>query len=208
MFQVIPFGTLLGIASAVLLTACGPSTPVDPIKRGEYLAAIIACGDCHTRGIILGKPEMDKKFAGGDVGFQMPTGTFFPSNLTPDKETGLGNWSETEIVTAIRTGVRPDGRILAEIMPYKLWFSQLTDEDAMAIAKYLKSLAPISNKVPGPFGPNETPTAAYLSLVMPQAPAAPSGAQPLSAPGEQPSATTPPAEGTPTAPAQPTTPQQ
>lgn len=185
----------LGVAACIVtLVGCGPS--VDPVKRGEYLIAIASCGDCHTPGAALGNAELDKKFGGGNVGFQMPTGTYFPPNLTPDKDTGLGNWTEEQIVTAIRTGVRPDGRQLAEVMPYKLWYSQLTDDDAMAIAKYLKSLAPISNKVPGPFGQSETPTGPYFSLVMPQAsqPAAPADTPPT-APGDaQP-------------PAQPTTPQ-
>ena len=65
---------------------------------------------------------------------------------------------DTAAVTAFTTGVmRPDGRILAPIMPYED-FKFLTKSDALAIAAYLKSLKPIKNAVPGPFGPNETPT--------------------------------------------------
>lgn len=208
MFQVRGFAVQLSIVGTILLAGCGPSTPaVDPVKRGAYLAATSACGDCHTPGAILGNPEMDKKFGGGTVGFQMPTGTYFPPNLTPDADTGLGNWTEEQIVTAIRTGARPDGRLLAEVMPYKHWYSQFTDEDVMAIAKYLKSLAPLSHKVPGPFGPSETPTGPYMPIVMPQAPAAPGGTQPLSAPTDTPPPAAP-TEGTPTTPAQPTTPPQ
>lgn len=68
------------------------------------------------------------------------------SNLTPDNETGLGTWSEGEIVRALRNGVRKDGRLLAPVMPYG-WFQQMSDEDAFAVARYLKSLAPVRNAV-------------------------------------------------------------
>jgi mono/diheme cytochrome c family protein len=185
--------------AAVLLAACGQSAPTaaDQIKRGEYLVAVGACGDCHTPGAMLGQIEMDKKFAGGSVGFQMPDGTFFPPNLTPDDKTGLGKWSEEQIATAVRTGARPDGRILSEVMPYKHWYSQLTEDDALAVAKYLKSLSPVSNKVPGPFGQGEAPTGPYMATVMPgnrSQPAA--GGQPQAPGAPQP------------APSQPTTPPQ
>ena len=168
--------SMLAVATFVVgsLSACGPSSPpqVDRIKRGEYLVAVGACADCHTPGVMLGQPELDKLLSGGNVGFEIPgLGFFFPPNLTPDDETGLGKWSEEEIVKAIRTGVRPDGRQLAPAMPYG-WYSKLSDEDAGAMAAYLKSLAPISNKVPGPFGPSETPTGPYQTVVFPPAPAA------------------------------------
>lgn len=197
---------LAGCVAAV--AACGGPSE-DPVKRGQYLAATSACGDCHTPGAILGPIQLDKKFGGGDVGFQMPTGTFFPPNLTPDDETGLGKWTEAQIVTVLRTGVRPDGRILAEAMPWKHWYSQFTDADAMAIAKYLKTLPPLANKAPGPFGPSEKPTGAYFSIVVPGAPgAAPTAAPdsgtatPLVAPGEE----TPAPEPAQPASPQPTTP--
>jgi mono/diheme cytochrome c family protein len=167
---------------SVFLTACGPSGG-DTVKRGQYLVAVAACGECHTPGALLGKPEMDKVYSGGTVGLQIPDlGTFFPPNLTPDEKTGLGKWSEAEIATAIRTGVRPDGRQIAPVMPYG-WYAKLTEEDALAMAVYLKSLAPISHKVLGPFGPSETPTGPYQPTVFP--PAAPE-AQPATP------ATTPP----------------
>jgi hypothetical protein len=90
-------------------------------------------------------------------GFDLPgLGTFVGPNLTPDNETGLGSWSKDEIVTAIQTGVRPDGRILAPIMPWRA-FAGLTKADAGAIADYLKSLPPVSRKAQGPFGPGEKP---------------------------------------------------
>ncbi len=98
------------------------------------------------------------------MGFAIPGhGVFAGPNLTADKQTGLGNWTAEEIVTAITTGKRPDGRILAPVMPWQD-FSRLTKSDALAIADYLKTLPPISNKVAGPFGPGETPTILVMSV--------------------------------------------
>ncbi len=137
------------------------------LKRGEYLATIMDCGGCHTPGVFLGKPDKNRLFAGSEVGFQIPgLGVFFPPNLTPDRETGLGNWSEREIIAAIRTGARPDGRILAPIMPYQ-HYGALTDTDAAALAAYFKSLRPISNKVPAITGASEKPSGPYLTVMMP-----------------------------------------
>ncbi len=137
-------------------------------QRGEYLVTIMDCTGCHTPGTFLGKPDMQRPLAGSEVGFQVPgLGIFYPPNLTPDPETGLGKWSEADIIKAVRTGVRPDGRQLVPVMPYHS-YGKLIDADAKAVAIYLKSLKPVQNRVPGPIGPNEKPTAAYLSVVMPQ----------------------------------------
>jgi mono/diheme cytochrome c family protein len=91
---------------------------------------------------------------------------FYPPNLTGDVETGLGGWSAAEIVAAVRTGVRPDGRTLAPVMPYHA-YGMLTDDDAGALAAYLKSLAPIRNKAPDPAGPGAAAPAPYLTLKVP-----------------------------------------
>jgi mono/diheme cytochrome c family protein len=166
------FATALVLAGTALVSACGGSDG-DKVKRGEYLVALAACSDCHTPGALMGQPQMDKQFAGSNVGFQIPgLGTYYAPNLTPDKDTGLGNWSEADIVKAMRTGERPDGRKLIPVMPYG-WYAQMTDDDAFAIAAYLKSLAPIANKSPGPFGPSETPTAPYQVVIVPGSPPAP-----------------------------------
>jgi hypothetical protein len=67
----------------------------------------------------------------------------------------------------VRTGVRPDGRELVPIMPWRS-YANLTDEDARSLATYLKSLAPVRYRAPGPFGPDETPTGPYLTVVFPE----------------------------------------
>jgi len=137
------------------------------IKRGEYLAEIMTCNECHTPGALLGKPDKNNPLGGSEVGYEIPgLGIFYGANLTPDKETGLGEWSEAEIIAALRTGVRPDGRILSAAMPWRS-FAALTDADATAIAKYLMSLKPYSRKVPGPFGPTEKATSFYYGFVIP-----------------------------------------
>src|SRR5271167_3139973 len=83
-----------------------------PIERGKYLVTLGGCGDCHTPGYFLGHPDMKRVLGGSDVGFAIPgLGVFVGRNLTPDKETGLGDWSIEQIVTAITTGKRRDGRI-------------------------------------------------------------------------------------------------
>src|ERR1700730_17061247 len=135
------------------------------VARGEYLVRFGGCNDCHTPGYLLGNPDLSRLLGGSDVGFDLPgVGTFMGPNLTPDTETGLGNWSRDEIVTAIQTGVRPDGRILAPIMPWRA-FAGLTKSDAGAIADYLKSLPPVSHKVPGPFGSGDKPPVPRMIVV-------------------------------------------
>jgi|SRR5690606_11268289 mono/diheme cytochrome c family protein len=144
-----------------------PATAAD-VKRGEYLASIMDCGGCHTPGAMTGKPDLAHPLTGGDVGFEIPgLGIFYPPNLTPHPESGLGAWSEADIVRAVRQGIRPDGRELAPIMPWRS-YQALTDEDAAALAAYLKSLPPSPTKVPGPLGPGEKVQAPYLTMAVPK----------------------------------------
>jgi mono/diheme cytochrome c family protein len=133
------------------------------IQRGKYLVEFGGCNDCHTPGYFLGKADTSRYLGGSDVGFKVPDGVYVGPNLTPDKETGLGSWSKQDIVTALQTGLRPDGRILSTIMPWQA-FAGLTKDDADAIADYLKSLPPIHHKVGGPFGAAEKPSVAVLAL--------------------------------------------
>jgi mono/diheme cytochrome c family protein len=125
------------------------------LARGKYLVTLGGCTDCHTPGHLLGKPDVARFLGGSDVGFAVPgLGIFVGRNLTPDKETGLGLWTRDQIATAVTTGVRPDGRVLAPVMPWAA-YAQLTKTDALAIAAYLQSLPTVKREVPGPFGPNE-----------------------------------------------------
>jgi uncharacterized protein YjiS (DUF1127 family) len=138
-------------------------------KRGQYLVTLGGCNDCHTPGYFFGKPDMARFLGGSEVGFEIPgLGIFHGPNLTPDPETGLGTWSTEQIAVAITKGKRPDGRELAPIMPWHA-FANLTAQDVRAIAIYLKSLPPVKNKVPGPFGPNQKPTSFVMKIVPPEA---------------------------------------
>jgi mono/diheme cytochrome c family protein len=163
---------LVSAASAVFVLAIlgnwrAEAAGREQVQRGKYLVTLGLCTDCHTPGYFFGKPDAARFLGGSEVGFDIPgLGVFHGPNLTPDKETGLGLWESEDIVKAIQAGTRPDGRILAPIMPWHA-FASLTKDDAQAIAAFLKSLPPVSNKVPGPFGPNETPTSFVFKVLPP-----------------------------------------
>jgi mono/diheme cytochrome c family protein len=155
-------------ASAIVLTSRAILAHEVQVERGRYLVTLAGCNDCHTPGYFFGKPDMARFLGGSEVGFEIPgLGVFHGPNLTPDQETGLGKWSAEQVVTAITTGQRPDGRILAPIMPWHA-FENLTREDAGAIGAFLKSLPAVSNKVPGPFGPGEKSTSFVMKIVAPE----------------------------------------
>jgi mono/diheme cytochrome c family protein len=155
---VVVLAMLLAATLAVSALAADPR-----VERGKYLVEIGGCTDCHTPGNFFGHPDMTRYLGGSDVGFALPGhGVFVPPNLTPDKETGLGTWTAEQIVAAITTGERPDGRVLVPSMPWRN-YAHLTKYDALAIAAYLKTLPPISNKVPGPFGPADKLTGFVMS---------------------------------------------
>lgn len=158
------------IAAAVFMAPQPPVHAEDgQLARGKYLVGLGGCNDCHTPGYFFGKPDTARYLGGSEVGFEIPNlGVFYGPNLTPDVATGLGTWSTDEIVTAITTGHRPDGRILAPVMPWHA-FASLTRDDVQAIAAFLKSLPPVANKVPGPFGPSEKPTSFVMKIVPPDA---------------------------------------
>jgi mono/diheme cytochrome c family protein len=156
---------LPALAAMILAVFAVSARAADPqVERGKYLVELGGCSDCHTAGHFLGHPDMTRYLGGSDVGFAMPGhGVFVGPNLTPDKETGLGKWTSQQIVTAITTGERPDGRMLVPAMPWR-GLANLTKPDALAIAAYLKSLRPVNNKVPGPFGPSEQPNVFVMSV--------------------------------------------
>jgi mono/diheme cytochrome c family protein len=165
------------LVSLFLAAAAGIAQAQSPIERGKYLVNVGLCTDCHTPGYFFGKPDMTRYLGGSEVGFEMPgLGVFHGRNLTPDPDTGLGKWSNEQIVTALTTGVRPDGRVLAPIMPWRA-FGGLAREDVSAIATFLKSLPPVRNLVPGPFAPMEKPTSFVMKIVPPEL-ATPAGPAP------------------------------
>ena len=133
--------------------------------RGKYLVNLAGCNDCHTPGYFFGKPDMARFLGGSEVGFEIPgLGVFHGPNVTPDKDTGLGGWTDAQVATALTTGKRPDGRELAPIMPWHA-FANLTPEDVSAIVAFLRSIPAVSNKVPGPFGPKDESTSFVMKIV-------------------------------------------
>jgi mono/diheme cytochrome c family protein len=166
---------LLGVMVGLL--CCNANASDRQVARGKYLTTVISCTDCHTPGTFLGKPDFSRYLGGSDVGFEVPgLGVFYAPNLTANKDTGLGNWTNEQIATAITTGKRPDGRVLAPPMPVES-FKNLTHSDALAIAAYLKTLPLVNNKVPGPFGPMQKPTS-FVYQVLPPNKYVPTGSAP------------------------------
>ena len=104
------------------------------VERGAYLAKAADCMVCHTR-------QGGKEYAGG-LGFKLPFGTLYSTNITPDKETGIGNYSDQDFLNAMHRGIRRDGARLYPAMPYTS-YTYVSDADALAIKAYLFSLPPV-----------------------------------------------------------------
>jgi mono/diheme cytochrome c family protein len=109
------------------------------IERGEYLAKAADCMVCHTT-------PGGKEYAGG-LGFKLPFGTLYSTNITSDKDTGIGNYSDQDFLNAMHRGVRRDGARLYPAMPYTS-YTYVSDDDALAIKAYLFSLPPVKAVAP------------------------------------------------------------
>ena len=153
----------------------------DPVARGKYLTTVAGCNDCHTPGTFYGQPDTTRLLSGTELGWEGPWGVSYPRNLTPDEETGLGTWSEDDIITALRTGKKKDGSPILPPMPWPM-YAQMTDEDLHAVAAYLKSIPPVKHKAPDIIPPTTKATGARLTFPPPPA----WDAQNLKAPGEAP----------------------
>lgn len=129
-----------------------PAASKSVIERGRYLAVTMGCNDCHTPGTLFGSPDMKRELSGSEVGWRGPWGVSFPRNLTPDPETGLGQWTADEIANALRSGVRKDGTVLLPPMPWPST-SQMTEPDLRALVAYLRSLPAVKHAVPNSVPP-------------------------------------------------------
>jgi len=163
-------------ASAAAAKAAGPATAGGSVARGKYLVSAMGCDDCHTptkMGANGPEPDMSLRLSGHQASMTLPPppppsgpwtvaatatttawsapwGISYTRNLTPDKATGLGEWTEQQFIDTLRTGRRQGrGR---EILPPMPWpaFKNLNDADLKAIFAYLKTVKPIENKVPEP----------------------------------------------------------
>lgn len=132
---------LFTAVAAAFLTSGAAFAQSGDATRGNYLVTIGICEGCHSPRDARDQPIKAMRLAGG-----RRSGGNMTANLTPDMETGLGKWSEADIVEALRNGKRPDGSAIRPPMGI-FFYRHFSDADARAIAAYLKSLAPIANKV-------------------------------------------------------------
>jgi mono/diheme cytochrome c family protein len=131
----------------------------DPIKRGEYLVNTVGCVICHSDYDSQKRIVPGKRLAGGLVIRIEPFGDFPAGNLTPDRDTGLGNWTDDQIKRSITKGILKDG---TRLLPFPMdWpsFSTMKPEDIDAIVAYLRSIPPVVNRVPRP---TWTPFPSYM----------------------------------------------
>ncbi|MBN2701923.1 MAG: cytochrome c [Methylothermaceae bacterium] len=131
-FYAVVFSGLLGFQARA-----GTSEAL--LARGENLFFIGGCGHCHTA-------EDGPMLAGGDP-LKTPFGTFYPPNITPDPETGIGNWSEKDLTRALREGISPHGQPYYPAFPF-ISYTLMKDEDLTALKAYLDTVPPIRHQTP------------------------------------------------------------
>jgi mono/diheme cytochrome c family protein len=135
------------INSPVPISATAPSGAT--VERGLYLVTMGGCNDCHTPTDAQGAPIPDKLLAGGSFSIKDKDGRdVTPPNLTPDKATGLGDWTDAEIAAAIREGKRRGSGQLNPFMPYASAFHAYSDDDVAAVIAYLRSIPAVNNPIP------------------------------------------------------------
>jgi mono/diheme cytochrome c family protein len=133
------------LATAIALSPRGAAAD-SQLDRGTYLmSGIVACGNCHTPKGPDGHALADQELSGGLV-IDTPAFHAVVPNITPDVATGIGKWTDEQIVNAIRNGKRPDGTTIGPPMPIGL-YRNMSDTDVLAIVAYLRSVKPISQKV-------------------------------------------------------------
>jgi mono/diheme cytochrome c family protein len=135
------------LAGVALLAWHGVANAETPLERGTYLMqSIVACGNCHTpKGP---KGEIPGMELAGMAPFEKTPGFDANApNITPDPETGIGTWTDEQIIASIREGKRPDGSIIGPPMPIGL-YRGLSDKDVEAIVAYLRNVKPVKNEIP------------------------------------------------------------
>lgn len=134
------------IAAILMLLLCAaPASAQDRVARGKYLVETIAgCGNCHTPQGPNG-PLPGKTLAGGNKLVDDKAFTAIAANITQDKATGIGAWTDAQIALAIREGKRPDGSLIGPPMPFGL-YRGISDDDLAAIVAYLRTVPAVSNK--------------------------------------------------------------
>jgi mono/diheme cytochrome c family protein len=142
---------VLGVQMHAPVASVAMPDPKDKLATGRYLARIAACTECHSLTDKGPRPETDPLYlAGSFVPFEDPgLGSTYPRNLTPDRDTGLGNYDAAAIKQALRTGRRLDGKRMAPPMSVVIpHVSGLTDDDLDALVAYLQSIPAAKHKIP------------------------------------------------------------
>jgi mono/diheme cytochrome c family protein len=182
---VVVFAVSCVVLAVLFSSSSGQGKPSSKlVKRGEYLVMTVGCGDCHTplkMGAKGPEPDMSRMLSGHPQDMKMPAspisapgpwmgsfastmtawagpwGVSYTRNLTPDKETGLGDWTEQNFIATMRTGKRMGkGRDLLPPMPWPA-FKNMTDDDLKAIFAYLRTIPAVKNNVPEPVPPAVPP---------------------------------------------------
>lgn len=116
------------------------------VERGRVLMnGVVACGNCHVARGPQGQPLFERGLSGGMV-FDEPPFRAVASNLTPDAATGIGRWTDAQLVKAIREGIRPDGTVIGPPMPIE-FYRHLSDGDAQALVAFMRSQPAVPNAV-------------------------------------------------------------
>lgn len=142
-------GALLGLAMPALAAAAVPdSQHFQQIERGRYLTIVADCAACHT------DPDREAPFGGGRR-IPTPFGPMRAPNITPDRDTGIGNLSDEQFDAILRQGRLPDGKRVYPAMPYP-YYTKMSREDVLAIRAYLSTVTPVRhavepNQLPFPF---------------------------------------------------------
>ncbi|MBR1172939.1 c-type cytochrome [Bradyrhizobium sp. KB893862 SZCCT0404] len=133
----------------VLALAMSPAAGETLLERGAYLVgSVMVCHNCHTPRGPQGL-DLSRALSGGSQVFDEPAFKVSGSNITPDKDTGIGNWSDAELKRFLVSGIKPDGTRAAPIMPTE-FYTVLTARDLDALAAYLRSVPAIRHETPAP----------------------------------------------------------
>ncbi len=139
---------LAAIALAAVMILASPNAKAEDslLERGAYLVnGIVACGNCHTPKGSDGHALADQELSGRFMA-DLPGIHAMAPNITPDNDTGIGQWSDDQIVNAMRNGKRPDGTVIGPAMPI-VFYRNMSDSDAFAIVAYLRSVKPVNHAV-------------------------------------------------------------
>ena len=145
--------TLAAIAALAGNAAQASDQLADQVIRGRYQAILGDCAACHTK-------QGGKPFAGGEP-LQTPFGALVPPNITPDRETGIGAWSEEDFRNALKTGIGHGGKRLYPAMPYPA-YTKMPDHDIADLWVYMQTLEPVHNPVEA----NQLPFPLNIRLLM------------------------------------------